>query len=195
MHIPAALNSNKQSKRLIVSAAYVSLLMALITGPSASAEEPAPSGSGLGKINIQLSGTVVALACTVSPTDASKTVTMGDWATKQLQYPAGHSEPAAFGFHLTGCTASGVSLTFVGNKDPKDSTLLSLNGDSTATNVALEIMDTAHRRIAPGEDSTRVRVDSNGNATLNFSARYVPTAKNPTAGTANADSVFMLNYD
>jgi type 1 fimbria pilin len=124
----------------------------------------------------------------------NKTVNLGNWATKQLHYPLGHSEPVEFSIHLTGCSASGVTLAFTGKRDTNDKTLLALNDDSTASGVAVEIMDATHHRINMGDYTQRVSVDSQGDANLDFSAEYVAIAP-PSSGTAYAESEFSLTYD
>jgi type 1 fimbria pilin len=145
-------------------------------------------------VNIKLSGRIVNLACTIEPLDVDKTINLGDWATKQLHYPGGYTRSMPFSIHLTQCTGSGISVTFNGTKYSGDDTLLALNEQSTASGVAVEIMDKDSKRIPIGETSSRFTVDSNGEAVLNFLARFV-TVSEPTAGTAYADSEFIITYD
>jgi len=175
------------------AAMLISLLLPIIAN-DARAADAVQRVRGLAEINIRLSGNIVALGCTVDPMDVNKTVNLGDWAIKKLSYPSGHSEPVAFRIHLTGCTASGVALAFTGKKNEADNTLLALNDESTASGVAVEIMDSAHKRIPMGENAQRVTVDNMGDARLDFSARYVAVSE-PSAGTADADSEFTLTYD
>ncbi|XGI79134.1 fimbrial protein [Enterobacter hormaechei] len=178
----------------IIGATLLVSLVLILTSNNATAKDKLLDKGQLSEINIRLSGNIIALACTVEPADVEKTVSLGDWATKQLHYPAGHSDPVAFSIHLTGCTASGVTLAFTGTKDSADSSLLALNEDSTASGVAVEIMDEGHKRISMGDTAERVVVDRQGDAVLNFSARYLAVAT-PSAGTADADSEFTLTYD
>lgn len=157
-----------------------------------------PAQADLGVINIRLSGTVVALGCTVDPGDVDKPVNLGEWATKQLKKAGNSTNPVAFSIHLTGCTASGVTLAFTGTKDKTDNSLLALNngGSDAAQGVAVQIMDNQQNRISVGDNAPRGVVDANGNLTLNFYANYVATADScVTAGVADADSVFTLTYD
>lgn len=158
-----------------------------------------PSRADLGTINIKLSGTVVALGCTVEPGDVDKPVNLGEWATKQLKKSGNSTSPVAFNISLTGCTASGVSLAFTGTKDKADNSLLALNddgGSDVAHGVAVQIMDGQRKRIPMGGNAPRGVVDKNGDVTLSFYANYVATADNSLkAGAADADSVFMLTYD
>lgn len=188
------LSSGSRVNFILLSAALLFTLLLPIINDEACAEDTVQGKGALAEINIKLSGNIVALSCTVDSGDVDKTVSLGDWATKQLRYPSGHSEPVAFSIHLTGCTASGVALAFTGTRDATDNTLLALNDDSTATGVAVEIMDVSHKRITMGDSAERVVVDSQGDAVLNFSARYQTVAA-PSAGTADADSEFTLTYD
>lgn len=152
----------------------------------------------LGEINIRMTGTVVAVGCTVDPGDIGKSVNLGEWATKQLKRAGNSTRPVAFSIHLTNCTASGVSLAFTGEKDKKDNSLLALNddGENAAHGVAIQIMDSQQIRIPLGDNASHAVVDKNGNVILNFYANYVATADDGgTAGVADADSVFTLAYD
>lgn len=180
---------------LLIASLFISCLLTLSDSPVAYGDEVAPDGSGLGKINIRLTGNIVALSCEVDPADVNRTINLGDWATRQLAYPDGHSEAVDFAIKLTGCAASGVKLTFTGDADSSNSSLLALNDQSSATGVAVEIMDASHKRLPLNEEAERVAVDNNGNVSLNFAARYLSTDSKVTAGSANADSVFTLIYD
>lgn len=180
---------------LLVIAFFISSLLAFAPANEVYADELAPDGSGLARINIRLTGNIVALSCEVDPADVDKTVNLGDWSIGQLAYPGGHSEAVDFAINLTGCAASGVKLTFTGDADSSNSSLLALNDQSSATGVAVEIMDGLHKRLPLNEATERVAVDNNGNASLNLSARYLSTDGRVTAGSANADSVFALTYD
>lgn len=188
------ISAGSRLNRTFVCAALLFTLLLPLVNDKACADDSVRGNGALAKINIKLSGNIVALGCTVDLNDVDKIVSLGEWTTKRLRYPSGHSEPVPFSIHLTGCTASGVTLAFTGTRDATDNTLLALNSDSTARGVAVEIMDVSHKRIAIGDNAERVVVDSQGDAVLNFSARY-QTVKTPSAGSANADSEFTLTYD
>lgn len=179
---------------LIVLVAILISMMLSLNSCDAEAEDNVQIKDALTGVNIHLSGNIVALGCTVDPDDVNKVVNLGEWATKQLHYPYGHSEPVVFTIHLTGCSASGVTLAFAGTKDATDNTLLGLNEESTASGVAVEIMDASRNRINMGDNAQRVVVDSQGDVVLTFSACYRAVAA-PSAGTAVADSEFTLTYD
>lgn len=173
----------------VILGALISLLLSCLT---------AHADGQLGGINIRLSGTVVALGCTVDPGDVDKPVYLGEWTTRQLKKAGQTTSPVPFTIHLTGCTASGVTTTFTGTKDKVNPELLSLksDGDDYATGIAVQIMDASGQRISIGNTAPRGVVDGNGNATLNFRANYVATGNDGVRpGTADADAEFMLSYD
>lgn len=155
----------------------------------AQAEEP------LGEINIRLSGEVVAQTCSAASEDINKTVELGNWSTKQFRHIAEHSSPVPFIINLENCTGNGVMVAFTGEQDEHDNSLLSLNSESEAIGVAIEIMDINHKRIDMGSNSERVVIDSNGDARLTFLAQYVVVSTPLSAGNAYADSEFTLTYD
>ncbi|MGE9552896.1 fimbrial protein [Erwinia amylovora] len=158
----------------------------------------ARADGSLGEINIRMTGTVVALGCTVDPDDIDKPVQLGSWATKQLKKAGRTTSPVAFSIHLTGCTASGVTTAFTGTKDSVNPQLLALSNGSAddATGVAVQIMDSLGTRIPMGDTAPRGVVDDNGNLTLNFRANYVALGDNSVKpGDANADTEFTLTYD
>jgi len=145
--------------------------------------------------DLTLKGTVIEQGCDISIDDFNKIVNLGDWSTRDMTRPGGHTEPVNFAFRLSGCAASGVTLTFTGHADPADSGLLALSDESSATGVAVEIMNAAHRRQPLNEKAQRVTVDDEGNAVLSFTARYLSVGGNATPGSADADSEFTLTYD
>jgi type 1 fimbria pilin len=159
---------------------------------------PAKADGTAGEINIRMTGTVVALACIVDPDDIDKPVELGSWATKQLKKAGQKTLPVAFSIHLTGCTASGVTTKFTGQKDAVNPELLALRtgNEEDATGVAVQIMDGNGQRIPMGSTAPRGIVDGSGNITLNFLANYVSTGDNDVRpGTADADTEFTLTYD
>lgn len=161
-------------------------------------QAPAHADGQLGGINIRLSGTVVALGCTVDPGDVDKPVQLGEWATRQLKKAGQTTSLVPFSIHLTGCTASGVTTAFTGTKDKTNPDLLALESgdDDYAAGIAVQIMNSSGQRIPMGENAPRGVVDRNGNVTLNFRANYVATGNNGVRpGTANADTAFTLSYD
>lgn len=185
----------KAKSNLKVNSALISLLFGCLLNVAVA---PAHAEGVLGEINIRLSGTVVALGCTVDPNDVDKPVQLGEWATKQLKKTGQTTSPVPFSIHLTGCTASGVTTTFTGTKDKANPELLALKSDDDdyATGIAVQIMDGSGQRIPMGNSSPRRIIDENGNVTLNFQANYMATGNTSVRpGSADADTEFTLSYD
>lgn len=156
---------------------------------------PADAETNLGRINIQLFGNIIDWTCVVVADDANKSVPLGSWATRDIPNKGDTTAPVAFQLRLTGCPTGPVSVTFQGVDDPSDTDLLSLNSSSTATKVAIQLMDKDKKYLPLNRASQTVQADENGNAVFNFYASYITTGSYPKAGTANADAMFLLNYD
>ncbi|WP_430673360.1 fimbria assembly protein [Klebsiella aerogenes] len=149
----------------------------------------------LGKTNIELKGTIVDLGCDINISDKNKIVNLGSWSTHQLRKTGDRSSSVSFTISLTGCPNGEVSAKFNGVGDLQDSSLLAINKDSSARNVAIEILDGSKKRVPLGDSSHNIHVDGNGNARLQFYANYYVLSNNPTAGSANSDAVFTINYE
>lgn len=169
-----------------------SLLAVMIYGIASS---PVLAANLVATTNLELTGTIIAQGCTVDAADVVKSVNLGSWSTNSLNKAGEHTSAFPFTVHLSGCSVEGVSVSFTGTPDAKDATLLALNSDSTASGVAVQIMDATQKRISMGDSSPKAQVDSNGDAELSFYANYVATDATVTAGTANADTEFTLVYD
>lgn len=163
----------------------------LLLAGSASAQ----ADSALGQINIELRGNVVDYTCVAQGNDSDKTVTLGRWASKQLQNSGSTTPSVPFTLALTGCPPGSASITFSGPQEASDPTLLALNSGSSARGVAVEIRDAEGRRLPLQQASREVAVDAQGNATLQFYANYISTAQQPQAGSADADATFTINYN
>jgi minor fimbrial subunit len=150
--------------------------------------------SPLGEVNIELQGRVVDYSCYVETGDDNKTVQLGTWPTKQLRTTGSTTQSMPFTLKLNGCPPGSASITFSGKKVAGSPDLLALNDTSSATNVAVELLDKDKSRLPLDQASQDVAVDSNGNASLIFFANYIAIADNPNAGKADADATFMINY-
>ncbi|MCE9993141.1 fimbria assembly protein [Enterobacter asburiae] len=167
------------------------LLLAALAMGNANAH----AATALGEINIELYGKIVDFTCVAEGSDSDKTVKLGTWPTKQLSTAGSRTQAMPFTLKLTGCPPGAASITFSGKADGSDSSLLALNGESQASNVAVEIRDRDKTRLALQQASQTVTVDAQGNAQLAFYANYIATADNPQPGKADADATFMINYN
>lgn len=151
----------------------------------------------LGAVNLSMTATLVANSCEVSPDSKDKTVDMGIWATKQFASTP-TLPPVRFTLNLENCGAgaSNVAVTFNGTADTSDGTLLALNsGGGTASKVGIAILDKDRNRIPLGQPGPLMPLTPNAaNVSLVFYSQYVATGGQVTAGAANADATFTLDY-
>ncbi|WP_121572913.1 fimbrial protein [Brenneria alni] len=151
----------------------------------------------LGLSNMELRVTILANSCNVSQDSQSQTVDLGTWASRQFAATPQSPVPTRFVVTLENCgaAAAGVEVTFNGGGDTVDNTLLALSQDSTATNLAVAILDEERNRIAIGQASQVYALAANAQSVpLVFYGQYVATGGPVTAGSANADATFTLTY-
>lgn len=156
--------------------------------------ETVQANSPLGEVNIELRGIVVDYSCYVETGEGNKTVQLGTWPVKQLRTVGNTTQSMPFTLKLNGCPPGSASITFSGKQARGNPGLLALSDTSSATNVAVELLNNDKSRLPLETASEDVAVDANGNATLTFFARYIAIAQEPQAGGADADATFMINY-
>lgn len=146
--------------------------------------------------DINLSGTVVASACTVDAGTKDQAVTFEQ--ARAVDYPTigDVSEWQDFSLTLSACPASTtqVTATFTGDADNDDPTKFA-NTQGDATGMALQIMSRDHTTEISPQGALAVSVDStNHSATFPLSARlYTPTG-HVTAGEFKTVVQFSFTY-
>jgi len=162
-----------------------------------SIQQTAHSAVLLGKINFELHGMVVAYSCGVVDSETEKYIDLGKHATKSLSSAGTKSTLVPIPFDLTNCPPNGtVNITFTGNKDSINTELLAIDKNAnSAKNIAIEISDKNKKRIPIGVKSENMSVDNNGNISTLFYANYIVTEGSSTAGLANANAQFTIQYD
>ncbi|WIL42759.1 fimbrial protein [Pantoea agglomerans] len=155
---------------------------------------PSLDAATLGSVEISLHGNIVASSCTFSQDDDNQTIPLGDWPVKNFSNSSGgvRTQPVYFGISLTDCSASATELVFSGKQDSSSAELLALDSDSSAENVAIEILDAEKNRVALNTTVTNT-VDSSGNVAYTFYANYISTGV-VSAGSANGTLTFTINY-
>lgn len=150
----------------------------------------------LGLTNLELRVTILANSCNVSQDSQSQTVDLATWASRQFAATPQSPVPTRFVITLENCgAAAGVEITFNGDVDSVDGTLLALSQDSTAANLGVAILDEDRNRIAIGQPSQVYALAANAQSVpLVFYGQYVATGGPVTAGSANADATFTLTY-
>jgi type 1 fimbria pilin len=151
----------------------------------------------LGKINYELYGVVTVSTCGVVESESEKYVDLGKYGTKNLASVGDKSLAVAIPFDLSNCPPNGsVNVTFSGSKDSINNELLAIeNNANSAKNIAIEISDKSKKRIPLGMKSDNMLVDQNGNLSTLFYANYIVTQSSSTAGFANANAQFTVEYD
>lgn len=158
----------------------------------------------LGTYNFTLSGNVTLSTCGVTQGTENMQINMGRMSIKNLKSPGDKSPRVAIPFNLVQCPANAqVTFTFVGTQNAVDKQLLALsnaNATTTAKHAAIEMTDRDRNRIpisiAGGQSnkSQPLLADANGNLSVIFYANYIATDASATAGSANANAVFLIEY-
>lgn len=178
--------------RLINSLIAASLLTA---GMAQAATTTANGGS------VHFKGEVVNAACAVDAGSVDQTVQLGQVKTATLSEAGKTSPSVGFNIQLDGCdttVATKAAIAFSGVTVAADNnTALALEASSAggATNVGVQVLDSAGKALAfDGATFSTAATLSEGTNTLPFQARYVATGV-ATAGTANADANFKVQYE
>lgn len=170
-----------------------------IYSTGALADDPVPAG---GTVNV--TGTIIASACKITPSDASMTVPFGTISGDTISGPAGTTGPAKqFVIHITGCPKdeiTGMSVNFSGISSTENPSLVALtdaNADGTAKNIAVGIYEHDNTTLIPiNNNSKPVPINEDGSATPAYIIKYVKTnASDVTAGTANAVINYSVTYN
>lgn len=197
-------------KKFIVTSLLPSLLLAGGFNGTAFAGEtpvvPTPVTVDGGKINF--SGSIVATPCAVDSDSDGQTVKLG-------QVPANHftaadmtTSPVPFTIKLTGCKLNAdtsgsaytsAAITFRGTTVADKSSVLALasasgSGDTVATNVGIQILQSGKPLIIDGSSSATKQTLLAGSNSLDFSAEYIATSASVTAGSANSSIDFQVTY-
>lgn len=138
-------------------------------------------------------------SCEVEPNSQHVNVPLGTFNTGNLKNAGGLSSPVPFSLVLN-CPRTGpsvASVTFDGQKDPFDETLLALNPDpGVAKGLAVRINNEDGTKIPlTNPSATKSLVNGKLNE-LYFSAQYqIITGQNLKSGSANATASFTVNYN
>lgn len=189
-----------------------SLLPVLMAGALPThAEESGPGAAKAisvdgGKINF--TGSVVAAPCVVDNSSDGHSVPLGQITTHQLPKKGATGSAVPFSIKLIGCDLSPepgaegasnytkASITF--NGATVDSTTLQVTADGAgqqpAKNVGIQIMQANQAITVDGSTSTKAQDIIAGTNEIPFTATYVATADDVTAGAANGSVNFRVNY-
>ncbi|EAA0502666.1 fimbrial protein [Salmonella enterica] len=158
-------------------------------------------------------GEVVDSTCQVTPQTADQNVNLGKVNKTAFAGVGSTAAPTEFHIDLTGCPATytKAAVRFDGTEASNSDGDLAIgnpaNGDApgdytgdgaaiTASGVAIRIYNRAdNSQVKLYNDSAYSTIDTTaGTASMEFIARYIATDATVTAGTANADSQFTVEY-
>jgi type 1 fimbria pilin len=152
---------------------------------------------------IHFKGKLVAAPCAVSTDSDGQTVKLGEYTTHHFKAAGTLGTLTPFQIKLEDCdttTASTAAVAFSGRQDASNADLLAIDagmsGDNkaTATGVGIQILDEKSKVVVPdGSSFSSAHTLIDGENILNFGAQYKSTAA-ATAGDANADATFIMQY-
>ena len=146
-------------------------------------------------ITLLVLGSIRDDTCNVSLSSSALFVNLGDVSRQQFIMAGGVSLKKQFNFRLENCGADvqSVKISFTGESDTQDPTLLALSSTTgQAQGVAIEILDGEGTRVSVNQLSANYLLSSNVNEWA-FYARYRTTG-NVSAGTANSIAAIVLEY-
>ena len=162
--------------------------------------------------NFVVNAKIVRSECSLPTASKQISVFLGNVSISNLKTSGVEgAELQSFSIPLTDCisgsypnvpnnlfTSSYVNLTLAGNSGSSildaQQGVLGLNSKSTATGVAVQILNAGSNLPMPLGTSKQMKRIIDGGMSLDFNARYIKIGDTPTAGTANASATFTITY-
>lgn len=148
---------------------------------------------------VYVTGSITDNTCTLSPDSENIDVDMGSVSNRQFYQAGDGSAWQSFTINLQNCgsTASGVTVSFSGTADGRNTDLLALTeGADDASGIGIGLYDKDKNLIPLGQESEVMALTSGqASANLQFYARYIADGSKVVAGTANASATFILAYE
>ena len=168
-----------------------------LSATAALAADPVTVNGG----TVHFKGEVVNAACAVDAGSLDQTVQLGQVRSAKLATAGSTSSPVGFNIQLNDCditVSEKAAIAFAGTAiNSTNPTVLALQGSAAgvATNVGVQILDRTGTPLAlDGATFGAQTTLSNGTNVIPFQARYFATGV-ATAGTANADATFKVQYE
>lgn len=150
---------------------------------------------------VHFKGDVVNAACAVDAGSSDQTVQLGQVRSAKLAAAGNTSSPVGFNIQLNDCditVSQKAAIAFTGTAiDSTNPTVLALQGSAAgvATNVGIQILDRSGTPLVLDGESFGTQTSlGNGINVIPFQARYFATGV-ATAGIANADASFKVQYE
>ncbi len=179
----------------------ISLIAFALVASSTSFAATVPGGE------IHFTGDLVNAACAVSAGSDGQTVPLGQHRVASFKKAGDTTGPVPFKIDLVDCEAAlvtkGVSIAFKGPTVATNPKLLSVgagtSNETAAKGVGIQIADSTSTPLTlDGTGFTKETLINDGTNSFQFTARYVSTVDagvGLTAGKANADATFIVNYN
>lgn len=149
---------------------------------------------------VHFKGEVVNAACAIDSGSMDQTVQLGQVRSAKLAKAGSTSTPVGFKIQLNDCdttVATKASVAFTGTAvNSANPTVLALQNSAAggASNVGVQILDSTSIPLALNGATFSAAANLNdGTNIIPFQARYYATGT-ATAGTANADATFKVQY-
>ncbi|MFP9230232.1 type 1 fimbrial major subunit FimA [Pectobacterium cacticida] len=150
---------------------------------------------------VHFKGEIVNAACAVDAGSVDQTVQLGQVRSAKLATAGSTSTAVGFNIQLNDCdttVATKASVAFSGTSiDATNTSVLALQSSAAggATNVGVQILDsTGTPLVLDGATFGAKTTLNDGTNTIPFQARYYAIGA-ATAGTANADATFKVQYE
>ncbi|EMH4163334.1 type 1 fimbrial major subunit FimA [Pluralibacter gergoviae] len=150
---------------------------------------------------VHFKGEIVNAACAIDAGSMDQTVQLGQVRTAKLATAGNTSSAVGFNIQLNDCdtsVATKASVAFSGTAvDNTNTSVLALQSSAAgnATNVGVQIVDKTGTPLnLDGATFSSATTLNDGTNIIPFQARYYATGE-ATAGTANADATFKVQYE
>lgn len=174
------------------------LLITSIIAASFSGMANAAPTSGNAKGVIHFKGQFIDSTCIVETNNENKsegTIQLGTWMTNTFNSVGEKTEAFPVTIGLSGCpaTLSTARVTFEGTPDDTNPSLYKLS-EAEGAGIGISGSATSESYYKPNTEADGIPLTGNAGEKTYY-ARYVTTANEVTAGTANADVTVTIQYN
>lgn len=184
-------------------------MVMVIASSTAYAVVPDPDANPTVTVNggtVHFKGKLVAAPCSVSTDTSDQEVKLGEYTTHHFKTAGTLGSIVPFQIKLEDCdttVAQSAAVAFSGRADSTstDRSLLAVDQDlssgnaGTATNIAIQVLDNQSKPVKfDGTTFVNKTTLIDGENILKFAAQYKSTGV-ATAGDANADADFIMQYN
>lgn len=180
--------------------AIAAVAASILSSATAFAGDPVPPKPAVNGGEVHFKGEIVNAGCAIDNNSINQTVQLGQVRSVKLKDTGSMSTPVGFRIQLDDCDisiASKASFAFSGTAVEGHNDVLALQSSSAggANNVGIQIVDKDGKAMLfDGATFSNKSVLNNGTNIIPFQARYFSLGS-ATAGTANADATFKVQYE